>query len=35
MVTGLDATTNRKTVTVAISGDVPTRFEAADKMRPE
>ncbi|MGA2190293.1 MAG: PKD domain-containing protein [Steroidobacteraceae bacterium] len=34
-VTGLDATTNRKTVTVSISEEVPTRFEAADKMRPE
>jgi hypothetical protein len=34
-VTGLDATTNRKTVTVSISGDIPTRFDAADKMRPE
>jgi alpha-galactosidase len=34
-VTGLDATTNRKTVTVSISGEVPTRFEAADKMRAE
>jgi PKD repeat protein len=34
-VTGLDATTNRKTVTVSISEDVPTRFEAADKTRPE
>jgi hypothetical protein len=34
-VTGLDATTNGKTVTVSISEEVPTRFEAADKMRPE
>jgi len=34
-VTGVDATTNSKTVTVLISGDVPTRFEAADKMRRE
>jgi alpha-galactosidase len=34
-VTGLDATTNRKTVTVSISEDVSTRFEAPDKMRPE
>jgi len=34
-VTGLDAATNRKTVTVTIAGEVPTRFEAADKMRPE
>ncbi len=33
-VTGLDAITNRKTVTVSISGDVPTRFEATEKMRP-
>jgi hypothetical protein len=34
-VTGLDATTNRKTVTVSISGEVPTRFEATDKVRAE
>jgi hypothetical protein len=34
-VTGLDATTNRKTVAVSISGEVPTRFEAADKVRAE
>jgi hypothetical protein len=34
-VTGLDAATNRKTVTVSITGEVPTRFEAADKMRAE
>jgi hypothetical protein len=34
-VTGLDASTNRKTVTVVISGDVSTRFDAAGKMRPE
>ena len=34
-VTGLDATTNRGTMTVSISEDVPTRFEAAEKMRPE
>ncbi len=29
--TGLDATTNRKTITVSISGDVPTRFETVGK----
>jgi hypothetical protein len=34
-VTGLDATTNHKTVTVSISGEVPTRFEPAEKMRAE
>jgi alpha-galactosidase len=34
-VTGLDATTNRKTVPVSISGEVPTRFEPAEKMRAE
>jgi hypothetical protein len=34
-VTGLDATTNRKTVTVSISAEVPTRFEAADKVRAQ
>jgi len=34
-VTGLDAATNRKTVTVSITGEVPTRFEAAEKMRAE
>jgi alpha-galactosidase len=32
-VMGLDAATNRKTVAVSISGDVSTRFEAADKQR--
>ncbi len=34
-VTGLDATTNSKTLTVSISGDVSTRFEPAEKQRPE
>ena len=34
-VTGLAATRNLKTVTVSISEDVRTRFEAAEKMRPE
>jgi hypothetical protein len=34
-VTGLDAATNRKTATVSITGEVPTRFEAAEKMRAE
>ncbi len=34
-VTGLDATTNRNTLTVSISGDVATRFEPAEKQRPE
>ncbi len=34
-VTGLDATTNRNTLTVSISGDVSTRFKAAEKQRPE
>ena len=34
-VTGLNAATNRKTFTVSISGDVSTRFEPADKQRPE
>jgi alpha-galactosidase len=34
-VTGLDGATNRKTMTVSISGEVPTRFEAAEKMRAE
>jgi hypothetical protein len=34
-VTGLDASTNRKSVMVAISGEVPTRFEPAAKMRAE
>jgi alpha-galactosidase len=34
-VTGLDATTNRKSVTVSVSGEVPTRFEPAEKMRAE
>jgi alpha-galactosidase len=34
-VTGLDATTNRKTFTVSISGDVSTRFKQSEKQRPE
>ncbi len=34
-VTGLEAARNRKTFTVSISGDVSTRFEPADKQRPE
>jgi PKD repeat protein len=34
-VTGLDAVTNRKTFTVSISGDVPTRFEPSEKRRVE
>jgi hypothetical protein len=34
-VTGLDAATNRKSVTLSITGEVPTRFEAAEKMRAE
>jgi alpha-galactosidase len=34
-VTGLGAITNRKTFTVAVSGDVSTRFDPADKQRPE
>jgi len=34
-VTGLDAITNRKSVTISISGEVPTRFEATEKMRAE
>jgi alpha-galactosidase len=34
-VTGLDATTNHKTVSISISGEVPTRFEPADKVRAE
>jgi alpha-galactosidase len=34
-VTGLAATTNRKTVRVSISGDVSTRFDPASKQRPE
>ena len=34
-VTGLDAITNRRTLTVDVSGDVPTRFEQTDKQRPE
>lgn len=33
-VTGLAATTNRKTVRVSISGDVSTRFDPASKQRP-
>ena len=35
VVTGLDATTNRKSITVTISGDVSTRFKAVDKERAE
>ncbi len=34
-VTGLDATTNRNTLTVSISGDVSTRFKPAEKQRAE
>jgi alpha-galactosidase len=34
-VTGLDATTNRKTFTVSISGDVSTRFKQSEKQRPD
>jgi alpha-galactosidase len=34
-VTGLDGATNRKSVSVSISGEVPTRFEAAEKIRAE
>jgi alpha-galactosidase len=34
-VTGLDATTNRKTLAVSIAGDVSTRFEPAAKQRAE
>ncbi len=34
-VRGLDGITNRKTVTVSILGEVPTRFEAVEKMRPD
>jgi hypothetical protein len=33
--TGLDATTNRKSFTVSISGDVSTRFEQSEKRRAE
>ena len=33
--TGLDATTNRKSLTVSISGDVSTRFRQSEKQRPE
>ena len=33
--TGLDGATNRKTLAVAITGEVPTRFEQGDKQRPE
>jgi alpha-galactosidase len=33
--TGLDATTNLKTFTVSISGDVSTRFAPAEKQRAE
>ncbi|MGC1388077.1 MAG: PKD domain-containing protein [Steroidobacteraceae bacterium] len=34
-VTGLDATTNRETITVSISGDVSTRFNPSEKLRSE
>jgi PKD repeat protein len=34
-VTSLDAVSNAKTVTVSVSGDIPTRFVPADKKRPE
>ena len=34
-VTGLDGATNRNSVSVSISGEVPTRFEAAVKIRAE
>ena len=34
-VTGLGAITNRKSFKVSISGEVPTRFEQAEKQRPE
>ena len=34
-VTGLDATTNRKTLKVSISGDVSTRFNPSENQRPE
>jgi alpha-galactosidase len=34
-VTGLGATTNRKTFTVSISSDVSTRFRQSEKQRPE
>ncbi len=34
-VTGLDATTNRKTFKVSISGDVSTRFNPSEKLRTE
>jgi alpha-galactosidase len=34
-VTGLAAATSLKSMTVAISGDVSTRFKAADKQRAE
>jgi PKD repeat protein len=34
-VTGLDASTSRKSVMVSISGEVPTRFVPAEKMRAE
>ena len=33
--TGLEATTNSKTFTVKISGNIATRFVSADKKRPE
>jgi alpha-galactosidase len=35
IVTGLAATTSRNTVSVSISGDVSTRFDQANKQRPE
>jgi PKD repeat protein len=31
---GLDAATSRKGTRVSISGDVPTRFDQANKQRP-
>jgi alpha-galactosidase len=34
-VTSLDAVSNAKTVTVSVSGNIPTRFVPADKKRPE
>ena len=33
--TGLGATTNSKTLTVSVSGNIATRFVPADKKRPE
>jgi PKD repeat protein len=32
---GLEATTNSKTITVTISGNISTKFVPADKKRPE